>query len=346
MGKKQVKAFSWVAKRVFIDVIALFTFARCLFSCQSITRLYFYGMICLLFFHVHLIHAVFEPHPWNKTEGRACKVALCCVFKNEAEWLREWIEFHKLIGITHFYLYNNVSTDHYLEVLTPYLLSGEVELFEYPSTPLKLLDQKAIYDHAISISKGLSQWLAIIDTDEFIVPLETKDLVTYLNQFPKHIGGVEINWQTFGTSGVKSLKPGELLIEKLILKAPFNSNVNTWFKSIVRPHRVLECANAHSCHYYPGFTAAHVTPCIQQGQYPVPESEAAVSKIRIHHYVWRTEDYFYQVKLPRIHQWDANFFQVHSPIDYLPITNSVLDDSMSYFVPPLKQILFPKGKKR
>ena len=305
------------------------------------THLFFLGiyLLCLFYINLSSLQATFEPHPWNQTEGRKCEVALCCVFKNEADWLREWIEFHRLIGIDHFYLYNNVSTDHYLDVLTPYLLAGTVEIFNFSETPLQTHHQKEIYNHAIHLAKGLSEWLAIIDTDEFIVPLETQNLVSYLKSFPAHVGGIEINWQTFGTSGVQQLKPNELLIEKLILKAPYYAAINTWAKSIVRPHAVTWCVSSHHCLYHPEFTCLRVTPCCEA--YPaVPENEAAVSKIRIHHYIYRTEEYFYKVKYPRIFQWDANFFQVNSPLDYLPITNSVLDFSMFPFISALKKRMF------
>ena len=37
--------------------------------------------------------------------------SICAIFKDEARFLREWLEYHRLIGIEHFYLYNNFSTD-------------------------------------------------------------------------------------------------------------------------------------------------------------------------------------------------------------------------------------------
>lgn len=302
-----------------------------------------FNIICSFFIFIFvfsypsLIIAKFDPHPLNQKEGRVCDAAICCVFKNEADWLKEWIEFHKLIGVTHFYLYNNVSTDHYMDVLKPYLISGEVELFEFEETPLKTYHQIEIYNHAINISKGFTQWLAVVDTDEFIVPWETKNLITYLNGIPDYVGGVEIHWQTFGTSWVKSLSPGELLIEKLVLRAHSNEVINKWFKSIVRPHYVKRWESAHYCSYLPGFIGLQVNPC---GKNDAPKNDLSVSQIRIHHYIWRTEDFFYQVKLPRISQWDFNLFHYDSPNDYIPILNGVLDVSMMYFVPDLKKTVF------
>lgn len=275
-------------------------------------------------------------HPLNQIEGRNCNVSICCVFQNEKEWLKEWIEFHKLVGVDHFYLYNNLSTDEYLEILTPYLLIGEVELFDYPKKPFTVADQKVIYNHALELSRGHGQWIAAIDTDEFIVPLETKHLCPYLDHFSDNIGSVEINWVTFGTSRVKRLKKGELMIERLILRAPVDASVNVWTKTIARCSATIGWDNAHTCSLKKGFENFKAISCDVNG---IPENESAIAQIRIHHYIWRTEDFFNKVKVPRIKNWDINLFQCSSPFDYIPVTNSVLDPTMLEFVPRLKESL-------
>ena len=38
---------------------------------------------------------------------RKYNVAICAIFKNEEPYIKEWIEFHKIVGVDHFYLYNN-----------------------------------------------------------------------------------------------------------------------------------------------------------------------------------------------------------------------------------------------
>ena len=42
-------------------------------------------------------------------------------FKNEAPYLREWIEFNHIVGVDHFFLYNNNSEDNYEEIIEPYV---------------------------------------------------------------------------------------------------------------------------------------------------------------------------------------------------------------------------------
>ena len=41
-------------------------------------------------------------------------LAVCAIYRNEAPYLREWIEFHRLVGVERFFLYNNESTDDHM----------------------------------------------------------------------------------------------------------------------------------------------------------------------------------------------------------------------------------------
>jgi hypothetical protein len=40
-------------------------------------------------------------------------LSICAIFKDEAPYLQEWIEFHRLLGVEKFYLYNNNSRDNF-----------------------------------------------------------------------------------------------------------------------------------------------------------------------------------------------------------------------------------------
>ena len=61
------------------------------------------------------------------------------VFKNESMYLKEWIDFHLLAGIEHFYLYDNSTTDDPSSVLKKYIeeekvtyIKWEVDLISNP----------------------------------------------------------------------------------------------------------------------------------------------------------------------------------------------------------------------
>ena len=59
-------------------------------------------------------------------------IAVACIIKNEGPYLKEWLEYHKLIGVEHFYVYDNESTDDTKDILKPYIDSGEVTYIYYP----------------------------------------------------------------------------------------------------------------------------------------------------------------------------------------------------------------------
>ena len=129
------------------------------------------------------------------------KVSLCAIFKNEALYLKEWIEFHKIIGVNHFYLYNNFSTDSYMSVLEPYIADNTVTFIDFPVQQ----GQMKAYKDCIARFKDETEWIGFIDLDEFIVPKEDDSLYDFLLKF-KNYPSVQIYWKIFGTSGLMRRK--------------------------------------------------------------------------------------------------------------------------------------------
>lgn len=52
------------------------------------------------------------------------EVAIVAIAKNEGLYIKEWIEYHKLVGITKIYLYDNESSDDTYATIKPYIDSG------------------------------------------------------------------------------------------------------------------------------------------------------------------------------------------------------------------------------
>lgn len=229
------------------------------------------------------------------------KVAIASIFQNEAPYLREWIEFHKLVGVEHFYLYNNLSQDNYIEVLRPYIQKGEVDLVEWnytaPNEKKWSYIQKGAYLHALKSARYQTEWLAFLDTDEFLFPVEVDTLPVFLQDY-HDAAGVVVNWQLYGTSNVSHIPPGSLLIEELLLKAPTLYPENLHVKSIVRPSKV-DFPKVHFCRFLPGFAQVNANKEPTKGSF----SPISVDKIRINHYWTRDEHYFETVKVPRREKW-------------------------------------------
>lgn len=124
-------------------------------------------------------------------------VAVCAIFKDEALYLKEWIEFNHIVGVEHFYLYNNNSGDGFHTILQPYIESGLVTLNEWPQQQ----KQMECYKNCIARFAGETKWLGFIDIDEFVVPKYTDTIYEFLRPFEKKAGAVLVYWKLFGTSG-------------------------------------------------------------------------------------------------------------------------------------------------
>lgn len=137
------------------------------------------------------------------------RVSICAIFKNEGPYLKEWITFHKIVGVDHFYMYNNNSDDAYAEILRPYIESGDVTLIDWPHNQA----QMRAYNHCISNYRGETKWLGFIDLDEFVVPREANTIYDCLRPFEKNRGAVMLYWKLFGTSGWLDRNTDGLVIE-------------------------------------------------------------------------------------------------------------------------------------
>lgn len=147
----------------------------------------------------------------RKTSPKKYKVSVCAIFKNEAQYLKEWIEWHKIVGVEHFYLYNNNSDDSYEEVLAPYIKDGTVTLVQWPRNQA----QMQAYQDGIEKFGSETEWLSFIDIDEFIVPNSTDSIYEFLKPFQKKRPVVVAYWKMFGTSGKLSRDMDGLVTEDL-----------------------------------------------------------------------------------------------------------------------------------
>ena len=59
-------------------------------------------------------------------------LTLCAIAKNEGRYLQEWIEYHKMLGVEKFFIYDNESADNTRKILQPYIVTKLVEYCYFP----------------------------------------------------------------------------------------------------------------------------------------------------------------------------------------------------------------------
>ncbi len=176
------------------------------------------------------------------------KISICALFKNEARHLKEWLEYHRLIGVDHFYLYNNSSEDQFEKVLRPYLKQRLVTLIHWPdrmpfshsqesAAHWALSTQLLAYEHAAKWKcPKETKWLVFLDVDEFLVPVETQSLSEILESYDE-FPGVQILSDYFEASNFAYALPSrDLLITTVELTGQPAQRLETSVeKMIIKP---------------------------------------------------------------------------------------------------------------
>lgn len=296
--------------------------------------------IVFLFILFHSIHAEAHtaPHLRKLKEHRKpyqYQLAAVAIFQDEAQYLPEWIEFHRLMGVQHFYLFNNLSIDQYKALLQPYIKEGLVDLIEWPYSGQNLKEwnpiQCSAYEYALRLTRHRVKWVAFLDVDEFLFPTRANNLLEFLSGY-EDCSGITANWVMFGTSWVPKIPSNKLLIEMLRLRGPENLRGNTHVKSIVRPERVRGCNNPHFFIYLPGFHQVNADKVPFQGPF---SPYIALDKIRINHYWSRDEYYLNAFKIPRQKKWDVDTTHFS---EFIQLLNQETDETILRFAPRLREI--------
>lgn len=151
------------------------------------SKMLFYNSVCKGWIEM------FGKHDKRKLKYR---ISLCLIFKNEAPFLKEWLDYHLTVGVDHFYLYNNNSDDDFKKVLKPYIDEGVVTFIEWPYDH----SQFKAYKHCYENFRNETNWISFLDADEFFVPKYVDSIAEWLKGFDKY-PAIVIHWKMFGTGG-------------------------------------------------------------------------------------------------------------------------------------------------
>ena len=209
-------------------------------------------------------------------------LSIGAVYRNEAPYLREWLEFHRLVGVERFFLYNNHSTDDHVEVLRPYIEDGTVVWEDFPAFPPQL----ECYQQCVESHRRDSRWIAFIDVDEFLFSPTLMPVPEILQDFEEHVA-VSVNCVVFGTSDHQTPPPG-LVIESYTHRLGLHRPRTKTVKAIVDPRRVVKIGN--SAHYFIYEDRHKAVDELRRPVRGVMSDTASVELLRINHYFTRSQE--------------------------------------------------------
>jgi len=257
------------------------------------------------------------------------------MYRDHADYLREWIEFHRLVGVERFFLYDNESRDDHRDVLAPYVERGIVVIHDWPTpasvergVPWGLI---AAFDDCLAKHRHDSRWIAFIDIDEFLFAptgATLPEVLTDYEQYP----GVYVTQLEFGTSGHRH-RPAGLVIESYLRRRSYSPEDREWTKSIVDPRRAVNCFNAHIFLYEDGLAVDMDRQAVERP--PFGPTRVHMHPLRINHYITKSEEE-YRRKLDR---WKEAGLSAEPGPGRIEILAEEFDDAITRYVPALREAL-------
>jgi Glycosyltransferase family 92 len=232
----------------------------------------------------------------SQNSEREFYLATATIIRDEAKYIREFVAFHKLVGVSHMLLYMDGGTDNdVVAQLADFVREGFVELIPWPRFIRERNNQFLAFQHASQYMLGRTKWLAMFDADEFLFAPQSGDLVGELKK-REAFAALSIYSRTFGTGGVARIGPGELVIEHMTKRANSDHPKNRTQRTIAKPEVIAAIRSANTC-------VLRDTSCLgwdEDGKavYATGEAGHNCEQIRINHYFTRAEEDF-RAKLAR-----------------------------------------------
>jgi hypothetical protein len=256
------------------------------------------------------------------------RTALCCIARNEARDIGEWIIYHARIGFDAIILYNHRSVDSTGEVATRAAALAEVDLTVVPWDE-EISPQNKAYSHALDTFGEYFEWMAFIDSDEFIVPVKDRTIGQFLDSLGP-VSAVAIHWVCYGSSGYVAFPAGSVTAS-FLWRGPLGLSINCHVKMIVRPKKVDRVINPHYFSLKEGSEC--YTPMLELPSWRKPGKTLSPSGqdiIRINHYFTRSRAHFLE-KLARPRATKAHVVRVDNFAEN--DTNDELDPVIPYLFP-------------
>ncbi|MBR4383409.1 MAG: glycosyltransferase family 92 protein [Selenomonadaceae bacterium] len=226
-------------------------------------------------------------------------LAVVAILKNEGAYLKEWLDYHLLAGVNHFYLYDNDSPDDQAEVVAPYVEAGLVDYFHAPGRMM----QYAVYNDTVKNFKFQCRYMAFIDGDEFIFPKTNQSIVETLDEILSqnlNAAGVAINYQIFGSNNHETADLSRGVLERFTRRAPVDWTElmyggkyifgTFYFKSIANPRLISVVDNAHSINFFGDLHCVNSNGVIEQEA--GKNRLVAPDKILLNHYPTKSREEF------------------------------------------------------
>ena len=206
-------------------------------------------------------------------------LSLCCIIKNE-RYLEEFIIYYRLLGVEHFYIYDNESTIPISQrLINPYF----TRMCTIKHIPGKIQQLNA-YNDCITNHRLETKWLIIVDGDEYIFPKKENHYTIrdFLKNY-KDYHAIGINWMMFGSSFHDTVQNGYVIDNYRYCEGKQNKHI----KTICKPEFVINVQNPH--YVILKDPSKYIDPCKKIISGPFNENNT-IDIIQINHYWGKSKE--------------------------------------------------------
>lgn len=189
--------------------------------------------------------------------------------------------YHRLVGVEHFFVYDNESK-------VPVEVSLAREIREGVVTVRRIQGKKVqmgAYKDCLATYGTQNKWIAFIDTDEFLLGTSVDDIREILHSY-EEFGGLAVNWVNFGSSG-RATRPTELQMEAFTASADENNARNSYVKWIAQPRCIEAFMDPHTVRFPKGVHGVDENKKALTGPFSGRHSSRV---IRVNHYHLRSKE--------------------------------------------------------
>lgn len=168
-------------------------------------------------------------------------ISIPAILKNEETIIREWLLHNRNIGVRHFFLYDNGSTDHTVEIARTTLDPDFITIIPWQLKVSANKDDGLVHQQLLAFCHAIQtfgcdfQYMAFLDPDEFLVPLDGLSLDDALSNAGRP-ANLAIPWVMFGRNGHQTPPHGGVGANYLMRpRHRFSDRSLVKFKCIVDP---------------------------------------------------------------------------------------------------------------
>lgn len=277
-------------------------------------------------------------------------LAVCTIQRNNAKYIREWIIYHSLVGVSKFYFLSHMSEDNTREEIFKLVAEGyDIEYSElYDDSTNWYPTQIKYYNQTYKQNREKHKWIAFIDADEFLIPVKENNLIDVLKKYEDQpLEALGVYWTCYGSSGY-AFEQDKLITESHKTRMEFNHRLysNSYDRPNMHIKSIVKCSSPNA-ECYPGnmhiFNVDTKDELLRPFDLDPPywfydyQREPSHSEIRINHYVLISLQHFIENRVrfnkKAFNQHDSFFENFWKDFD----VNDVHDDIMDKYIPLIKE---------